>query len=85
VRYRFLWDYESEIGNVDHIAEHGLTTDDVESAFEDIQKHTTSRSSRRPAIWGVTDDGRVIFVAYEVIDKDENLIYVHTAFEKESD
>jgi uncharacterized DUF497 family protein len=84
MRYRFLWDDEPEVGNVDHIAEHGLTTDDVESAFEDIRKHTTSRSSGRPAIWGITDDGRMIFVAYEVIDKGENLIYVHTAFEKES-
>ena len=78
--HQFLWDYEPE-GNVEHIAEHGLTPDDVENAFDDILRETVSRSSGRPAIFGLTLDGRMIFVVYEEID--EGLFYVHTAFEPE--
>lgn len=73
-----LWDYEVE-GNVEHIAEHGLTPEDVENAFEDLLRETVSRSSGRPAIYGLALDGRTIFVVFEVIDDD--LIYVTTAFE----
>ena len=45
---------DDEGGNVDHIAEHGLTPDEVESALDDIRRHTTSRSTGRPAIFGTT-------------------------------
>ena len=76
--HQFLWDFEPE-GNVEHIAEHGLTPDDVENAFDDMINETISRSSGWPAIFGLTLDGRVIFVVYEEID--DGLIYVHTAFE----
>ncbi|MDB5388123.1 MAG: hypothetical protein JWM11_3769 [Planctomycetaceae bacterium] len=76
----FLWDFEPD-GNVEHIAEHGLEPDDVEYAFNDILSEATSRSSGRPAIYGLTPDGRVIFVVFEEID--DRLIYVITAFEYE--
>ena len=76
--HRYLWDDE-EGGNVEHIAEHGLTPDDVEHAFENVLRHTKSRSSTRPALYGVTPDSRVIFVVYEEID--DELVYVHTAYE----
>jgi hypothetical protein len=32
----FLWD-DSPEGNVEHIAEHGLTPEEVESAFDSIE------------------------------------------------
>ena len=76
--HRFLWDDE-EGGNVEHIAEHGLTPDDVEEAFQCVLRHAKSRSSRRPALFGLTHDGRLIFAVYEEID--EGLVYVHTAYE----
>jgi uncharacterized DUF497 family protein len=76
--HRYFWDDE-EGGNVEHIEEHGLTPDDVEEAFQCVLRHTTSRSSRRPALFGLTHDGRLIFVVYEEID--EGLVYVHTAYE----
>jgi hypothetical protein len=47
----FLWD-DSRGGNVEHIAEHGLTPEEVESAFDSIETETTSRSTGRPAIFG---------------------------------
>ena len=77
----FYWDH-TEGGNVEHIAEHGLTPEDVEEAFANTLKRTKSRSTKRPAIFGETSDGRIIFVVYEFeIDDDGNeIIYVSTAY-----
>ena len=46
----FLWD-DGPDGNVEHIAEHGLTPDEVESAFDNIETESTSRSTGRPALF----------------------------------
>ncbi len=80
----FLW-VDDHGGNVEHIAEHGLTPDEVESAFDDIQVETTSRSTGRPAIFGRTFKGDTIFVVYEIeTDSDDNeFIYVRTAYNTE--
>ena len=77
----FLW-VDDPGGNVEHIAEHGLTPDEVESAFDDIETETTSRSTGRPAIFGRTFKGDTIFVAYD-LEKDSDcneFIYVRTAY-----
>ncbi len=78
----FCWDDE-EGGNVEHIAEHGLTVDDVEHAFEYVIRFTTSRSTKRPALFGYAQDGRTIFVAYDTEEDDDGneVIFVTTAFE----
>lgn len=77
----FLWD-DAPGGNVEHIAEHNLTPEEVESAFNNIETETTSRSTGRPAIFGRTLYDEVVFVAYEVDNDDDGreLIYVHTAY-----
>ena len=46
----FLWDDDPAEGNVPHIAEHDLTPRDVEHAFLNVIRDTTSRSSGRPAL-----------------------------------
>ena len=77
----FLWD-DGPGGNVEHIGEHGLTPKEVESVFDNIETETTSRSTARPAVFGRTLNGDVIFVVYE-LDKDDDgrdFIYVHTAY-----
>lgn len=81
-----LWD-DAPGGNVEHIAEHGLTPDEVESAFDNIELHTTSRSTGRPAIFGRTLNGEVIFVAYEIDFDDDGaeFVFVHTAFVAEDE
>ena len=82
----FLWD-DSPGGNVEHIAEHGLTPEEVESAFDSIETETTSRSTGRPAIFGRTLHDEVIFVVYE-LDRDEDgreFIYVYTAYAAEGE
>ena len=53
------WDDEDDPGsNVRHIAEHGLTPDEVEDVLYDPESiEDTSRSTGRPARWGWTLDG----------------------------
>ena len=76
----FCWDYD-ERGNVEHIAEHGLTTEDVEYAFENVTDYLTSRSSGRPALYGLTPDERTNFVSYELdIEDGEEIVVVITAY-----
>ena len=54
--------------NVDKIGQHGLTMEDVEHALQYPQKHVSSKSSGRPAVYGYTPDGDYIFVVYEEVD-----------------
>ena len=77
----FLWD-DAPGGNVEHVAEHGLTPEEVESAFDDIEIETTSRTTGRPAIFGRTFKGDAIFVVYDLdTDSDGNeFVYVRTAY-----
>jgi uncharacterized DUF497 family protein len=81
MRRDFLWDDDPAEGNVAHIAAHDLTPRDVEHAFLNVIRGTTSRSSGRPVLFGLTPDDRVIFVVYEEIA--DGLIYVFTAYEIE--
>ena len=76
MRYEFLWDDEPESGNAAHVAEHGLSPEDVEHAFHNMLRETISRSSGHRALFGLTPDDRVLFVVYEEID--DGLIYVFT-------
>lgn len=62
-------------GNVGHVAEHGLTQDEVESVLRDPgASHDVSGSSGRPVVFGTTNTGRFIVVVYEVLNPDDPLI-----------
>ena len=74
-----FWNYDDPRGNVAHIAEHGLTTEDVEGVLFNPDVETTSRESGRPAAFGYTPDGRYICVVYEWVD--DVTAYPVTAFE----
>ena len=77
----FCWDYDAG-GNVEHVNDHGLTPDDVEYAFETVIEDLRSRSTNRPALKGLTPDGRLIFVTYEVdIEDGDTFVAVVTAYE----
>jgi uncharacterized DUF497 family protein len=67
---------------VEHITEHGLTTEDVETVICNPLEKKISRSSGRPVAAGYTADGRLIFVVYEEID--ECTVYPVTAYEVEA-
>ncbi len=70
------WDDESdEDGNTTHVAEHGLTPQEVESVLLDsTAKRDTSDSSGRPIAFGMTHTGRYIVVVYEVLNAEDPLI-----------
>ena len=83
---QFQWD-DAPGENVEHVTEHGLTIDDVEHAFENIVRITQSRSSDKPALFGLTPSGEMIFVSYHVDYDDEGkqFIYVITAYQTEDE
>ena len=75
-----IWDDEDQPdGNVQHIAEHGLTMEDVEYVLEHPTKEETSDSTGRPCCFGYTPAGEFIVVVYKEADRDA--IYPITAYE----
>ena len=76
--YDVIWNPDAE-GNIEHIAEHGLSPDDIEDVLQNPIGHDISRSSGRPIVYGFTADGRYILVVYEKVG--EQTIYPITAYE----
>ena len=75
-----LWDLDDDPdGNVQHIADHGLTIEDVEEVLSNPDSEGVSASTGRPCAWGYTIEGVYIIVVYEQIDADT--IRVVTAYE----
>lgn len=71
------WD-DSPGGNVEHVEEHDLTTDDVEYVLEHYESRAISRSSGYPCVFGHTPDQRFLIVVFEELG--ETVIPV-TAYE----
>ena len=65
------WDDDDDPrGNVRHIADNGLSQDEVEDVlYEPGSRRVQSRSSSRPAMIGVTATGKTIIVVYERYDE----------------
>ena len=61
---QIIWD-DSPGGNVEHVEEHDLTTDDVDFVLQNYETKSVSRTSGRPCIFGYTPDGRYIVIVYE--------------------
>jgi hypothetical protein len=74
-----VWDLPDDPeGNVQHIAEHGLTPGDVEYVLNHPKRRAVSRSSRLPMVFGTTPSGETIVVIYELVD--DSTIYPITAY-----
>ncbi len=80
---RVLWDWEDDPeGNVQHIAEHGITQDEVEEALANVLDEQASRSSERPMVFGETAAGRLLVVVYEIEHLDgDGYLYPITAYD----
>ncbi len=78
--YEIMWDDEPG-GNAEHIAEHGLSPEDVEEVLFNPTGKDVSRSSGMPIAFGFTPDGRYILVVYEQVDA--VTIFPVTAYEVE--
>ncbi len=61
----FQWTDEA----IEHIAEHGISQEDFEEVVCHPYSKGFSRSSRLPAAWGYTADGRYIMAVYEELDE----------------
>ncbi len=78
-----IWDLEDDPdGNGQHIAEHGITVEEVEEVLHDRDaEDTTSKSSGRPITFGYTSSGRYLAVVCEHVDDDPLTIYPITAYD----
>ena len=75
-----IWDLDNDPdGNVRHIAQHGITKEEVNEVLDQPEDSDTSRSSDRPIAFGLTSTSRYIAVVYDVID--DNTVYPVTAYE----
>jgi uncharacterized DUF497 family protein len=70
------WDEQDDDGsNTAHIAEHGLSPEEVESAlFDEDTTFDLSDSSGRPMAFGSTNSGRFIAVVFEVLNLGDPLV-----------
>ena len=77
-----IWDLDDDLqGNVQHIAQHGITKAEVVEVLGRPETREESRSSGRPVAIGTTSTGRTILVVYEEIDEDT--VYPVTAYDLE--
>jgi uncharacterized DUF497 family protein len=81
--FSLIWDLDDDPeGNVQHIAEHDLTKEEVEDVLLNLDNlETESDSSGRPIVLGETETGRYIAVVYEVALEDPLMIRVVTAYD----
>jgi hypothetical protein len=79
------WDDDDDPeGNLQHIAEHDLSREEVESVLlETSNVEGTSRSSGRPIVFGWTTTGRFIAVVFEWSSANPPILYPITAYEIE--
>ena len=76
-----IWDEEPG-ENVDHIAENGLTPDEVDEVLLDDSLPTArSRKSGRPCKFGHTSTGKYIVVHWDELCDNPRMIYPVTAYE----
>lgn len=74
---RIIWTDENEL----HIAEHGVSMDEVEQVLQNPEMRGVSRSSGLPFVLGQTRSGRLLAVVFEQIDA--ATIHPITAYEPE--
>jgi hypothetical protein len=61
----FIWTDEI----IDHLAEHGISQEDFERVVCHPSRKGMSRTTRLPAAWGYTTDGRYIMTVSEELDR----------------
>jgi uncharacterized DUF497 family protein len=78
-----VWDLpEDESGNVQHIAEHGITPEEVEEVlFDSASVTTTSRSNGERITFGYTAAGRYLAVVWDHVMEDPLTMRPITAYD----
>ena len=76
-----IWDDEPG-ANVEHVAEHGLSPDEVDDVLlDDALQIDRSRTSGRPCKFGWTRTGKHIIVVWDEVNADPLIIHPTTAYE----
>jgi len=75
--FRFFWTDEI----IEHLGEHGISSEDFERIVSKPSKTSTSRSTGRLCAFGNTLDGRYVICIYEMLDA--LTVYPVTAYEHE--
>jgi hypothetical protein len=75
------WDDPDHLdGNVAHIAEHGLTPDEVEDVLLNSSLEIVgSAATKRPGRFGRTTTGRYIVVFWDIASDEPHVVYPVTA------
>jgi uncharacterized DUF497 family protein len=82
---QIIWDLEDDPnGNAQHIAEHGLSIEEVDEVLYAADEVVASYTSGRPIVFGDTSMGKHIAVVFDIVDEDPLIIYPVTAYETES-
>jgi hypothetical protein len=83
--FTILWDLEDDPdGNIQHIAEHDISVEEVEDVLRNrLNKTERSRSSGLPITFGWTFTERYIAVVWELANRDPKMVYPVTAYDAE--
>jgi hypothetical protein len=78
-----IWDEPDEPdGNTHHVAEHGLTPDEVDEVLlDETLPAAFSQTTGRPCRFGWTSTGKHIIVSWEEVNDDPRMVYPVTAYE----
>jgi hypothetical protein len=68
---------------VQHVAQNGLTPDEVEDVLLAVDEIGTSASTGLPMVFGFTSTGKYIGVVFHIIEESPLAVRVVTAFETE--
>lgn len=60
----FVWTKNA----IEHLAEHGISSEDFEAVVRNPVSRGVSRSTGLPVVWGYASDGRYIMAVYEELD-----------------
>ncbi|MCY2988046.1 MAG: hypothetical protein NTY19_09310 [Planctomycetota bacterium] len=81
---QIIWDLDEDAdGNVQHIAEHGITVEEVEDVLCAAEEVVASHSSGRPITFGEASTGKYLAVVFEVVEEEPLAVYPVTAYETE--
>lgn len=77
-----IWDLADDPqGNLQHVAEHDVTADEVEEVLENhFNNAVASASSGNPIAFGWTSTGKYLAVAFEKVQVDPPVAYPITAY-----
>jgi hypothetical protein len=76
-----IWDLDDDpLGNVQHMAEHGLTLEEVEEVL-DMADELFASNWGLPLVFGFTSTNKYVAVVFEIVEESPLTIRVVTAFE----